>query len=131
MDVEEFTVKLAADVPPKLIPDTLLKLVPVMVIVVPPVVVAVPGETVLTLGRLTGAWKVYWLFVLILVLPIDVTIVTSTVPAEWAGATAVIEVGDVTVYEAASEFPNKTADTALKPEPLMVIGVPPPSVLPR
>ena len=55
IDVEELTVKLAAGVPPKLIPETLLKLLPVMVIVVPPEVVDVPGETVLTDGRPTGA----------------------------------------------------------------------------
>ena len=54
---------------------------------------------------------------------------TSTVvPAAPAGATTLMEVGEVTVYEVAAVVPNFTAVTPVKPLPVMRTEVPPSAV---
>jgi hypothetical protein len=50
---------------------------------------------------------------------------TSTVPADPAGVTAVIDVVEFTVKLAAGADPNETAVTRLNPVPVMVTLVPP------
>ena len=54
-----------------------------------------------------------------------VTTVTSTVPAAWAGVVTVIDDEELTVYDVTNVVSNITAETELKPEPVMVIGLPP------
>jgi hypothetical protein len=64
--------------------------------------------------------------------PIVVT-VTSTVPADSAGKTAVIDDALTTVYEVAAMDPNMTLLAPMNPVPVIVTEVPvavPPAVLP-
>ncbi len=50
----------------------------------------------------------------------------ATVPVDCAGETAaVIDVAEVTVYEAAATAPKSTAVAAVNPEPVTVTEVPP------
>ena len=51
-----------------------------------------------------------------------VTTVTSTVPAAWVGVVTVIDDEELTVYDVTKVVSNITAETELKPEPVMVIG---------
>ena len=71
-----------------------------------------------------------WEALTIKLLPAEVTTVTSTWPAVWAGAVAVIDVEEVTWNEVATEVPNITEETFVKFVPVMVTEVPPP-VLPE
>ena len=57
--------------------------------------------------------------------PPGVTTVTSTVPAEPAGAVAVILLVALTVNEVAAVEPKFTVETLVKPVPVMVTVVPP------
>jgi hypothetical protein len=54
IDVSEFTVKLAAAVPPKLTADAPVNPVPVIVTLVPPAVGPAFGDTLVTVGPLTN-----------------------------------------------------------------------------
>ncbi len=56
--------------------------------------------------------------------PLGVVTVTSTTPAAWAGAVAVIEEVEVTVKAAGAE-PKSTALVPVKPVPVIVTGVAP------
>jgi hypothetical protein len=51
--------------------------------------------------------------------------VTSTAPAAPAGATAVIEVAELTVKLVAGVVPKRTEPTSTRPEPVMWTEVPP------
>jgi hypothetical protein len=61
--------------------------------------------------------------------PVGVVTMMSTVPANWAGATAVMEVSLLTVKLVAATPPKETPLAPVKPLPLMVTLVPP-AVLP-
>ena len=60
--------------------------------------------------------------------PVGVVTVTSTVPAAWLGAVAVIDVSELKV-KVAGTVPNRTLLTPVKSVPVMFTTVPPP-VLP-
>ena len=59
--------------------------------------------------------------------PPGMVTVTSTVPAEWAGEIAVIEVALLTVNEVAEVPPNVTAVALVKPVPVIATEVTPAS----
>jgi hypothetical protein len=63
--------------------------------------------------------------VLVEEVPPGVTKVTSMVPAEAAGAVAVMDVGELTVKVAAAFPPKRTADALLRFVPVIVTLVPP------
>jgi hypothetical protein len=69
--------------------------------------------------------EVNWSFALVAEVPPGPTTVTSTVPAEPAGAVAVIEVALTTVKVVAAAVPNFTAVVPVKLVPVMVTEVPP------
>ena len=58
-------------------------------------------------------------------MPPAVVTVMSTVPAEPAGAVAVIWVALFTVYVVAAVLPNFTAVAPVKPVPVIITDVPP------
>jgi hypothetical protein len=99
-----------------------------MVTVVPPAVVPVVGEMPVTVGVVTAAVYVYWSADEVADVPPGVVTVTSTVPAEPAGAVAVIDVSLTNVYDDAAVLPNITPVTPVKPLPEMVTDVPPAAV---
>jgi len=68
---------------------------------------------------------VYWSAVLVADVPPALLTVTSTVPPASAGATAVIEVAELTVRLEAAVDPNLTVSPAANPVPVMVTDVPP------
>ena len=119
--VSEFTVKLAAAVPPKLIAVTVVRREPVMVTDVPPAVVPAVGLTEVT----TGIPKVYFEPAEVAEVPAALVAVMSTVPAASAGDVAVIWVSELTVKLVAAVLPKLTAVTLIKPVPVMVTDVPP------
>jgi hypothetical protein len=57
--------------------------------------------------------------------PPAVVTVTSTAPADPAGAVAVMEVAELTVKPVAATVPNLTAVAPVKPVPVTVTDVPP------
>jgi hypothetical protein len=59
-----------------------------------------------------------------LLVPPEPVTVTCTVPAEWAGATAVIWVGEFTVNVVAV-VPNRTVNGPVNPVPVIVTLFPP------
>ena len=59
--------------------------------------------------------------------PLGVLTMTSTVPAAADGDKAVTSVAEPTVYDVAAVLPKLTAVAPVKPVPLMVTEVPPPS----
>ena len=67
----------------------------------------------------------YWSAAEVALVPAGVVTVTSTLPAAPAGATAVIEVAELTVNNVAAVAPNLTAVAPLKLVPVMVTRVPP------
>jgi hypothetical protein len=105
-----------------------VKSVPVSVTPVPPAVLPEPGLTPVTAG--TGA-AVYvnWSAAAAGDVPLGVVTVTSTVPAAWGGAVAVIDVAELTVNERAAVLPKLTAVAPVKFVPVIVTEVPP-AVLP-
>jgi hypothetical protein len=121
--VGETTVKLLAFVPPNVTWVTLVKFVPLTVTLVPPEPVPVPGETLLTVGAVEA--YVYRSLELTAEDPADVTTVTSTAPAACVGAMAVMEVGELTLNEVATDVPKRTDDTLVNPVPVMLTDVPP------
>ena len=120
MVVALVTVKLAAAVPPNVTAVAPVRLVPVMVTVVPPAVGPVVGTKLVIVGGATN-----------LKVPGDVAVPpgvvsdTATVPAAWAGATALTVVGPVTVKLLADVVPNLTAVTPVRLVPVTVTVVPP------
>jgi hypothetical protein len=71
-------------------------------------------------------WNVNWSTADVDEVPPRVMATMWTVPAAEAGATAVMEVSELMVNERAFTDPNLTAETVLKPVPVMVTLVPPP-----
>src|SRR5438445_225859 len=120
--VADTTVKEVAAVPPKFTAVARVKFVPVMVTALPPAVGPAVGEAEVTVGRAT---KVYWSAEPVADVPPGVTTVMSTVPADSAGATAVILVADTTVKEVAAVPPKLTAVARVKLVPVMVTVFPP------
>ena len=88
------TVMAVPAVPPKLTVAGVMKLVPVRVTTVPAVVGPASGLTAVTVGGLT---YVNWSAATMVEVPPMVVTVMSTVPAEPAGATAVMEVAELTM----------------------------------
>ena len=66
-----------------------------------------------------------WSALLVVLVPPVAVTVTSTVPADPAGAGAVMEVALLTVKADAAAAPNFTAVTPVKLVPVMVTEVPP------
>lgn len=126
--VELTTEKEAAAVVPNMTFETFVKFVPVIVTDVPPEPVPVPALSAVTVGAVDA--NVNWSWAESTGDdPAEVTTMTSTAPAAWAGATAVMEVEEVAEKELAAVDPNMTAETELKPVPVIVMEVPP-AVLP-
>src|SRR5204863_7099829 len=69
--------------------------------------------------------KVYQSAVLDSLVPAPVVTPISIVPAAPAGETAVMEVGEFTVNEAAGAVPKRTAVAPVKPDPVTATAVPP------
>src|SRR4051794_8245414 len=95
-----------------------------MVTLVPPAAGPEEGATLVTVGALVN---VYWSFSRVAEVPLGVVTVTSTVPAECAGAVAVIDVALLTVKVVAGVAPNATAVAPVNDVPVMVTLVPPPT----
>jgi hypothetical protein len=68
---------------------------------------------------------VYLSALLVIEVPAGVVTVTSTVPRDPAGATALIDEGVTTFTEVAGLGPNMTAVAPVNPVPVIVTGVPP------
>src|SRR6516164_1360827 len=95
-----------------------------MTTLAPPAVVPVVVPRPLTAGA--GVLRyVKWSALTALDVPLPVVTSMSTVPAEPAGATAVIDVSELMVYEVAAVEPNRTAVAPVKPVPVMVTEAPP------
>jgi hypothetical protein len=122
IDVSETTLNVAAGLFPKLTTVAPVKLVPVIVTIVPPAVGPLVGDTLVTVGAATyvnsSAGE-------IAETPPGVVTVTSTVPADPAGAVAVIDVSEMTVNVVAGLFPKLTAVAPVKLVPVIVTIVPP------
>src|SRR5262245_24502053 len=96
IEFDELTMNEAAAVPPNVTPVTPVKPVPWMLTLVPPEALPDAGETDVTAGPLCeyvnwsccGSTAEF---------PVAVTTITSTFPALCPGATAVIDVGELTV----------------------------------
>jgi hypothetical protein len=118
------TVNEVAAVLPKLTAVASVNAVPVTVTTVPPAIGPPAGETTVTTG---AAMYVKWSAELVAEVPPGVVTVTSTVPAEPAGAVAVMLVALTTVNEVAAVLPKLTAVAPVNPLPVMVTAVPPAS----
>src|SRR5205823_3600146 len=94
-----------------------------MVTGVPPPVGPLLGLTAVTVGM---AKKVNWSAGDVAEVPPVVVIVTSTVPGEGEGVTAVVCVGELTVTLAAAAKPKAPLAPAMKLVPVIVTDVPPP-----
>jgi hypothetical protein len=117
------TVKVSAVVSPKLTTPALVKPVPVIVTAVPPASGPAAGATPVT----TGSGKVYVKRSAERLAegPPAVVTVTSTVPAEPAGAVALMRVALTTVNEVAALLPKLTAVAPVNAVPVTVTTVPP------
>jgi hypothetical protein len=124
LDVEELTTNDAAAVVPKLTPVAPVKLVPVIVMVSPPAVVPEVGLTAVTVGA-EALLTVKWSAETAGELPLGVATMMSTVAAAWGGETAVIDVLELTVNDAAGTPPKLTPVAPVKFVPVMVVLVPP------
>ena len=111
-----------AAVAPKATAVAPVKLVPVIVTDVPPPIGPEMGLTAVTVG---AAAYVKWSDELVADVPLDATTVMSMVPAEPAGALAVIELVEFTVNADALFAPNFTSVTPVKFAPVMFTDVPP------
>ena len=120
MEVAEFTVTEAAGVAPNETVESPVKPVPVMVTEVPPAAGPKSGLMAVTVG----ASKAKRSAGLVAEVPLPLVTVTSTEPVP-AGETAVMEVAEFTVTEAAGVAPNETVESPMKPVPVMVTEVPP------
>jgi hypothetical protein len=128
IDVLEFTVKLVAATPPKLTAVAPVKLVPVMPTLVPPAVVPLLGESEVIDGAAVLS-QVNWSADEVDEVPLLVVTVIWTVPADPAGAVAVMLVSETMVKAVALVVPNFTAVAPVKPVPVTVTTWPP-AVLP-
>src|SRR5208283_1539080 len=120
--VAETTVTLLAPVKPKSTVAPVTNPVPVTVTVVPPATGPAAGEILVTAG--TGSY-VNWSDAEVALVPPGVVTVTSTVPAEPAGETAVMLVADTTVTLLAPVKPKSTVAPVTNPVPVIVTVVPP------
>ena len=126
--VSEITVKVVAATDPNLTEVAPVNPLPLRLTTVPPAAGPEFGETpetTVAYVNLSAALEAE-------VPPIVVT-VTSTVPADSAGKTAVIDDALTTVYEVAAMDPNMTLLAPMNPVPVIVTEVPvavPPAVLP-
>ena len=93
-----------------------------IVTLVPPAVGPAGGLALVTVG---GATKVNWSAAPVALVPPGVVTVTSTVPADSAGAVAVILLELLTVYAPAAVPPKLTAVAPVNPVPVIVTLVPP------
>jgi hypothetical protein len=100
----------------------LVRFAPVMVTCVPPAVVPDVGLMPVTVGL--GARNVNTAAAPVALVPSGVVTVTSTGPADCAGAVAVIDVSELTVKAAAVE-PKSTLVAPVKSIPVIVTVVPP------
>src|SRR6266545_4011855 len=89
----------------------------------PPPLGPMVGDTEVMPGAVV---KVYRSAAVATLVPAAVLTRTWTAPAAWAGVTAVILVGELTVNDAAAVEPKLTQLTPLKSAPLMVTVWPPP-----
>ncbi len=99
-----------------------MKLVPVTVTDVPPAADPEGGDTPVTVGKAkyvkrSSLPKTF--------VPLGLVTVTSTMPADSAGAAAVICVALLTVNDVAGEAPNSTTVVPVRLVPLMVTDVAP------
>lgn len=99
---------------------SVLKLVPVIVTVVPTTPEA--GEKEL---MVVGKAYVNRSVLLVVLVPLGVVTVISTVPTDPAGAVAVICVSEFTVKLVAEELPNFTFEALVKLTPVMTTEIPP------
>ena len=118
---ESLTTEKPTDVPPNATRVAPEKFVPVSVTVVPPAAGPVFGLKAVTVGAATA---VNWSVEIVRLVPPAFVTVTSTVPAERAGAVAVIDVELATV-KAAAVPPKLTPVGPENPVPLIVTFVPP------
>ena len=124
MEVALMTVKLVAAVEPKLTAVAPVRVAPVIVTNVPPPSGPAVGEMAVTVGAVT---YVKSSAELVAEVPPTVITVTSTTPADSAGAVAVINVGLLTVKLVAAVVPKLTAVTPRRFAPVIATEVPPPS----
>jgi hypothetical protein len=124
IDESEFTVKVVAAADPNLTEVAPVNPLPITLTTVPPAAGPAFGETPET----TVAYMNLSAALVVEVPPIVVTVM-STVPAEPAGDTAVIDEALTTAYELAAVVPNMTLLAPMNPVPVIVTDVPP-AVLP-
>ena len=118
-DVSEITVTLVAAVKPNVTAVVPVKALPVIVTVVP--TGPLPGKKDITTG--TGGTTVNWLPLGVLP-PGVVTVMVSPPNAVPAATIAVIDVSEFTVTLVAAVDPKLTADTPVRPLPMIVTVVP-------
>src|SRR5262245_57599970 len=128
MSSSELTVKADTGVPPTLTALAPAKPLPLIVMTVPPAVLPEAGDTSVTSGA-SGAANVNWSPDTVEEVPLGVVTVMWTVPADPAGASAVIWISETTVKLLAATPPNETAVAPRKLLPNSVTSVPP-AVLP-
>src|SRR5436853_105012 len=107
MDVAELTENEAAGEPPTETAFAPVKLVPVIVTEVPPAVVPVAGLRLVTVGTAAVRY-VKWSAETADEVPLLVVTLTSTVPAEPAGAVAVTDESEFTTTPVAAVAPKVT-----------------------
>ena len=98
---------------------------PVRVTLVPPAIGPATGLTAVTVG--TSTYVNWSAGALIAEVPPMAVTVMSTVPAEPAGATAVMEVAELTMTLAAGVRPNRTVAPGANWVPVRATDVPPAS----
>src|SRR3974390_2689512 len=116
------TVKDAGFPSPKVTEVAPVKFCPVMVTAVPPDHGPFDGESWLTTGAATN---VYWSAGEVAPGPSRPLTVTSTVPADVLGVTAVMVLSPTTLNEEAATVPKSTAVAPRNPTPEIVRDVPP------
>src|SRR5439155_2405762 len=111
---------LEAGTAPKLTVLAAVNAVPVIVTDVPP---PVGPEVGLRLSTVGTALKVYWSPAFADETPPLVVTITSTVPGDSSGDSAVIEVDEFTTTPVAAPAPNATEAPVMKPVPVIVTDV--------
>src|SRR5262249_20192628 len=122
IEVSSFTVKVVAPTLPKFTADAPTKPLPVIVTLVPPAIGPEVGSTFATVG---GATYVNWSAELVALVPPGPETVMSTVPADSAGATAVICPSLSTEKLGAATPPKSTSVVPVNCAPAIVTLVPP------
>ena len=120
------TENVVAGVPPNDTPVAPVRLVPVTVTTVPPAVDPLDGDNDVTVGAgEVGAWYVNFEPADAADDPPGVVTTTSTVPADFAGDTAVIDVPEFTTTPVAAVPPKVTPVAPVRFVPVIVTDVPP------